>query len=408
MEHLILEIGFAFVLIAAAGIIASKLRFSIVPILIISGLIVGPHMPHIGVLDLRFIKSAPLIDFMARIGVLFLLFYLGLEFSLSRLLRAKRSIIASGIIYMVINISLALALSCLAGWPLKETLIAVAIMVISSSAIVSKMIVELKRTANPETEIILGLMMFQDVFVVVYLSFIYGFVSTGRIFVSDVFISSVFGLALFVGVIFAGKKLTPFLNRWLNIPSDEVFLLVLFAVLVMGAGLFEILHLSEAVGALIIGLILSETEHVERIEYLIVPFRDFFGALFFFSFGLNIDPLALHKAVWVALAAVALTLMGNFASGILVGRAMGLSLRASTNLGLTIISRGEFSIILADLARKNGLLPIIQPFTALYVLILAVLGPLLTKESKWIYFRIERVLQIASKIKRPERSRYHS
>jgi hypothetical protein len=118
---------------------------------------------------------------------------------------------------------------------------------------------------------------------------------------------------------------------------------------------------------------------------MIVPFRDFFGALFFFGFGLTIDPFGLGGAVWPALGAVALTIVGNVTAGALAGRSVKLSMAASLNTGLTIVSRGEFSIIMANLAKEGGLSPVLQPFAALYVLILAVLGPLLTKESERIY-----------------------
>ena len=90
-------------------------------------------------------------------------------------------------------------------------------------------------------------------------------------------------------------------------------------------------------------------------------------------------------AVWIALGAVLVTLVGNVAAGILAGRSAGLSSQASMNIGLTIVSRGEFSIIMAELAKAGNLLPVLQPFSALYVLILAVLGPLMTKESERIY-----------------------
>jgi len=91
-DHLLFEVGLALGIIAAAGLLAFRLRFSIVPILIIAGMIVGPHAPHIGMFDFRFIESTPLISFMGRLGVLFLLFYLGLEFSVGRLIKAGRSI----------------------------------------------------------------------------------------------------------------------------------------------------------------------------------------------------------------------------------------------------------------------------------------------------------------------------
>lgn len=393
MEHLILEIGLALALIACAGVIAGKLRISIVPILILVGMVVGPHAPQIGVMDFRFINSAPLIEFMGRLGVLFLLFSLGLEFSVKRLLTAGPTIIRSGTIYMGINLALALIVPVLLGWTVKEILVVVGIMTISSSAIVAKVIVDLKRTANDETEIILGLMMFQDVFVAIYFSVVSGLVLAGSTSISEIIITVLIALAFIFGFLFLGHKLLPRLNKWLDIPSDEIFMLVIFAIVVLVAGFSETIHIAEAIGALLIGLVLAETDHTERIEHLIVPFRDFFGALFFFSFGLNIDPLALGGAVWPVLAAVVLTLFGNIVSGVWAGRKAGLSHRASLNIGLTIISRGEFSIILANLAKTGSLLPLLQPFAALYVLMLAILGPLLTKESRWVYKRLSPVLK---------------
>jgi CPA2 family monovalent cation:H+ antiporter-2 len=149
---------------------------------------------------------------------------------------------------------------------------------------------------------------------------------------------------------------------------------------------------------------MAETEHSERIEHIILPFRDFFGALFFFGFGLTIDPFALGGAVWPALGAVLLTLVGNVAAGMLAGRSAKLSAAASLNTGLTIVSRGEFSIIMANLAKAGGLLPILQPFAALYVLILAVLGPLLTKESERIYDLLAKLFGGLKRLVRRERS----
>ncbi len=405
MEHLILEIGLALALIAGAGILAGKLRISIVPILILTGMVVGPQAPHISVLDFRFINSAPLIDFMGRLGVLFLLFSLGLEFSIKRLMNAGPSIIRTGTIYMVINLAIAIIFPLLLGWPVKEILVVAGIMTISSSAIVAKVIVDLKRAANDETEIILGLMMFQDVFVAVYFSVVSGLVLAGSTSISEILISAVLALLFIGGFLFLGHKLIPKLDRWLDIPSDETFMLVIIAVLVLVAGFSETLHIAEAIGALLIGLVLAETDHSERIEHLIVPFRDFFGALFFFSFGLSIDPFALGGAVWPALAAVILTLLGNVVSGVWAGRKASLSYRASLNIGLTIISRGEFSIILATLAKAGGLLAALQPFAALYVLLLAILGPLLTKESRWVYNRLGPLLKWP---KLPDRRRIKS
>ncbi|HYV09826.1 MAG TPA: cation:proton antiporter [Pyrinomonadaceae bacterium] len=398
MQHIVLEVGLALSLIALAALISTRLRFSVVPLLILAGMVVGPHAPKIGPLDFRFIESAPLIEFMGRVGVLFLLFYLGLEFSVSRLIKSGKSIVVGGSIYIGINFLLGLGYAALLGWPFKEVLVAAGITTISSSAIVAKVLFDLRRTANPETEMILGIIMFEDVFLAVYLSLVSGMVLSGATSIGGVLKSAGLALAFILGFIGLGRLAVPLLNRAFRISSNEVFLLVLFACLFLVAGLGETIHVAEAIGALLLGLVLAETEHGDRIEHLIVPFRDFFGALFFFGFGLTIDPFALGGAVWPVLGAVVVTLIGNITAGILAGKSARLGMGPSLNVGLTIVSRGEFSIIMANLARSGGLLPVLQPFAALYVLILAVLGPLVTKESERIYDLFNRPRKNADEI----------
>lgn len=385
MDHIVLEIGLAVVLIAVAGILSAKLKFSVIPFYILIGMAVGPHAPKIGVFDFRFIESAPFIEFLGRLGVLFLLFYLGLEFSVGRLIKSGKSIAVGGSIYIAINFTLGLLFAYFAGLPFKETLVVAGITTISSSAIVAKVLVDLKRTANSETEMILGIIMFEDVFLAVYISILSGLVLSGSTSFAGVAISALIALGFMLAVLIIGRKAVPLLNKMLDIRSNELFLLVIFGGLMVVAGFSETIHVAEAIGALLVGLVLAETEHMKRIEHLILPFRDFFGAMFFFSFGLTIDPTTLGGAVWLSLGAVVVTLIGNFVAGMLAGKSAGLSKKASVNIGLTIVSRGEFSIVMANLGKAGSLLPLLQPFAALYVLILAILGPLLTKESKAIY-----------------------
>ena len=125
---------------------------------------VGPHAPQIGVLDFRFIGTAPLIEFMGRVGILFLLFYLGLESNISRLIKAGRSIFIGGTVYIIINFTLGFAYAYFTGFSFKEMLVVAGITTISSSAIVAKILFDYRRTANPETELILGITMYEDVF----------------------------------------------------------------------------------------------------------------------------------------------------------------------------------------------------------------------------------------------------
>lgn len=385
MTHPVLEVGLALMLIAFAVWLAAKLRLSNVPFLILMGMAVGPHAPQFGVFDFRFIETAPLIEFMGRVGILFLLFYLGLESNVSRLIQAGKSILVGGTIYVFINLSLGFLYAYLTGFSAKETLVIAGITTISSSAIVAKILFDYRRTANPETELILGVTMYEDVFLAVYLSLLSGIVLSGATSLRGVLSSAGLALGFIVGLLVIGRWATPLLNRLLRTQSNEVFIMAVFASLFLFAGLGETIHVAEAIGALLLGLILGETEHSDRLEKLVVPFRDFFGAIFFFGFGLTVDPFALGGAVWLSLGAAVLSLAGVIVAGQLAGRVAGHSGARSFNVGLTLLGRGEFSIIVAKLAQAGGLLAIIQPFAALYVLLLATFAPLLAKESERVY-----------------------
>jgi CPA2 family monovalent cation:H+ antiporter-2 len=385
VNNIILEIGLALVLIAFAVALAHRLGLSNVPFLIIIGMAVGPHAPQIGVFDLRFIETGSLIEYMGRIGVLFLLFYLGLESNVSRLIEAGRSILTGGTIYVGINFTVGFTFGYLAGFPLREALIIAGLTTVSSSAIVAKILFDYRRMANPETQIVLGITMFEDVFLAVYLSLISGIVLSGATSVTGVLSSGGVALGFIVGLMIFGRWATPLLNRLLRISSNEVFVVVVFACLFLLAGLGETIHVAESIGALLLGLVLGETEHSERMERLVVPFRDFFGAIFFFGFGLSIDPFTLGGAAWLAVGAALLSLVGVVVAGLIVGRRAKLPTIGSLNTSFTLLARGEFSIIIVNLALAGGLMAVLQPFAALYVLILASASPLLAKESERIY-----------------------
>src|SRR5918997_4228894 len=331
MDHVILEIGLALGLIAVAVSLAHRLGVSNVPFLILIGMAVGPHAPQWGVFDFRFIETGSIISFMGRIGVLFLLFYLGLESNVTRLIEAGRSILVGGSIYIGINFTAGFTFGYLAGFPLRESLIIAGLTTVSSSAIVAKILFDYRRMANPETQIILGITMFEDVFLAVYLSLISGVVLSGATSVGGVLTSGGVALGFIVGLIVVGRWATPLLNRLFRTSSNEGFVVVVFACLFLLAGLGETIHVAESIGALLLGLILGETEHSERMERLVVPFRDFFGGVFFFSFGLSIDPFSLGGAVWLATGAVLLSLVGVIVAGLVVGRRSNLSPVGSLN-----------------------------------------------------------------------------
>lgn len=383
--YLIFEIGLAVGLVAIAGLLANRLRFSVIPFFILTGMFLGPHMPTLGPIDLSFSHSKEFIDFMGRLGVLFLLFYLGLEFSVGRLVKSGKAIVTGGSIYVALNFCSGLLMGWVMDLPFKETMVVCGIMTSSSTAIVAKVLTDLRRTANPETEVIMGMIMFDDLFIAMHISFLSGLILTGDASFWTVVRTSLLALGFILVFLIGGRKIVPGIDRILNEKSSEIFILVIFALLFLVAGGSETIHVAEAIGALMVGLVLADSRYIKRIEHMILPYKDFFGAMFFFSFGLSIDPSSLGGAVgWATLAAV-LTIAVNVLSGYFASRFSGMPRRASFDIGLTLSARGEFSIIMANIGKAGNLLPIVQSFVVVYVLILSMAAPLLTKDSRKLW-----------------------
>jgi len=393
LDHMVFEVGLALILIAIVSVVAQRLKQSIIPFLIILGMLVGPHLEvlNFGSIDLTFVHSQETISFLGRIGILFLLFFLGVEFSVQKMVKSGRSIIIGGTVYVAMNFVLGLIYGLLVDLGIYEALITAGMLSVSSTAIVAKVLVDLKRTGNPETELILGIILFDDLFLAVFMSIMSGVLLGDTSSPLGVIVSVLISMGYMLLFFIIARKGPPILNRLLNITSNEVFIIVVFAVLFFVAGFSEKLHVAEAIGALLLGLALSETEHAHRIAQMVIPFRDFFGALFFFSFGLSIDPYSLLDAVWLALGAVLITIVSNYIAGLVSGKQAGLSVKSATNIGLTIMARGEFTIIVAALGVSAGLNPILQPFSALYVLIMAVIGPIIAKQSKLVYTGLAKI-----------------
>lgn len=382
---LILEVGVAVGLVALVGLISNKLRFSVIPFFILIGMVLGQHAPQIGNIDLTFTESKPFIDFMGRLGVLFLLFYLGLEFSVGRLMKSGKAIVTGGSIYVALNFCSGLLMGFLMDLPFRETMVVCGIMTSSSTAIVAKVLTDLKRTANPETEVIMGMIMFDDLFIAMHISFLSGLILTGSSSFWTVAGTSLLALGFILTFLILGRKLVPAIDRVLQVNSSEIFILVIFALLFIVAGFSETIHVAEAIGALMAGLVLADSQYIKRIEQMVLPYKDFFGAMFFFSFGLAIDPMTLSGALlWGSVAAL-ITIAGNLLSGYFAARFSGLKKKTAFDIGFTLAARGEFSIIMANIGKAGGLMPVIQSFVVVYVLILSMVAPLLTKESRKIW-----------------------
>lgn len=397
-QDLIFNLGLAFAFISLAIYISGKLKFSSIPFLILFGMLAGPHAPEIQGISLSLVSLTESIELLSRLGVLLMLFYLGLEFSAGKLASSGLSLIKGGGLYVTINFLRGLAFGWLFfhNWP--EAFIVAGITGISSSTIITKLLLDLKRTANRETEFILGIMVLEDVFLAVYLSILSGLLFSGGSINLKETIPGIAAIIGFITLIIAfGSRIASLLEPRLPTRSSESFAVLVFTLLLLTAIMAEAIHVAEAIGALLLGLILAETAHSKRVIQFITPMRDIFGAVFFFSFGLAIDYRLFKGAVIITIAAVIMTIAGNVLTGLLASWVAGYKAKNGFNVAFTIIARGEFAIIITSLAASAAVDNTLPAFAALYVLVLAFISPVLAKKSRDFYNGYARFVQLVRK-----------
>ncbi|MGQ0617798.1 MAG: cation:proton antiporter [Acidimicrobiia bacterium] len=373
--------------LVAAGLLARlgrRVGLPTIPFFMFAGILFGPNTPGI-----ELVEHPEELELLAAVGLIMLLFHLGLEFSLGDLVSGGRRLLGAGAVYLALNIGGGLLFGLALGWGVAEAFVIAGAVGISSSAIVTKLVTELRRLANPETKLILGIIVVEDIFLALYLAAlqpILGDAQGAGEAVAQFLTAAVF-LVTLASVARWGARTV---GRLLASPDDELLTVGFVGLAVLVAGAAEKLGVSDAIGAFMVGLILAESPVAERIDRLVLPLRDTFAAVFFFAFGLSIDPSAIGGVIGAVAAAVALSFVLNVLAGVIAARAHGFKRSAAANIGLTILGRGEFSLILASLAVAAGLDARIGPFVALYVLVLAVVGPLLAAHSRLVGDRLPK------------------
>jgi CPA2 family monovalent cation:H+ antiporter-2 len=372
-------------LLGALGLTASRIGLSAIPAYLLAGLLLGPNEPKV----LSLIQPSEVTHFVAELGLVFLLFFLGLEFTLGRLAKSGRHVFLGGGIDLGVNGLLGLIVGFAVFGLSFAALILAAAVYVSSSAITVKGLIDFRRLADDETDLVLAVLVAEDIVIAPVLGFTAG--GGGRTAATIGILGK--ALAFVLASLAASHWLARALDRLLDWLPREFFLLAVVAFVAGMAAVSEQLGLSEAIGALMAGIVLAGTSVREAIEERFFSFRDVFAALFFFVFGLSIDVGAFDSVGWLLAAAVVVTLVGKPLTGLLAGAAGGLSRRQGLSAGVALIAHGEFTIVLAQIAATNERIsPAVQSkllaFAGLYVLITATIGIALMKESKAIGRRL--------------------
>ncbi|WP_138946539.1 cation:proton antiporter [Plantibacter sp. M259] len=373
-----LILGVLFVIAYILGRLGKLIGLPSIPVYMLVGLLASPYT---GWFPLDFASAQ--IELIAVFGLVLLLFNLGLEFDQDEFFGNAGKLIVSGGSYILVNMAAGLVFGFLVGWGTREALIIAGITATSSSAIVTKLLIELKRLTNDETPMILGVTVVEDIFIAIYLAIV-GVVLSGETEVWPVIgklaIAFTFILVMFAIARFGGR----FVSRLFRTKDDELFTILFFGLAVAFGGIGELLGVTDAIGAFLIGLVLGATRFRNKIEQIAIPLRDVFGAFFFLNFGLALDATKFGSVLVPVLLAVLMTVVLNVLAGQFVAWLNGLGPQAGINAAVILQNRGEFALILATLSLSAGLNPLIQPFAGLYVLIMAVMGPIVAGRSEQI------------------------
>lgn len=367
---LFIELGAVVIGLSVLARLALRIGLTPIPFYLVAGVCFGDGGLH------ALSRTNDFIRVEAEIGVVLLLFMLGLEYTGEELSGGLKRGFRGGILDGALNFLPGLVGGFLLGWNPLGALLLGGVTWISSSSIIAKVLGDLDRLGNRETASILSILVLEDLAMAVYLPLVA--VLLLGLGLAQGAISIGLALLTVTAVLLLALKFGDRLSNLVAHASSEVVLLSVFGLILVVAGFAQRLQVSAAIGAFLVGLALSGAV-AERARELMGPLRDLFAATFFFFVGLGIDPSTLWPALPVALGLAIVGAISKIATGWIAAGWEGIGARGRMRAGLSLVARGEFSIVIAGLGAAVE--PRLAPVAAAYVLILAVLGPILTRFS---------------------------
>ncbi len=365
-----LELGAVVVLLAILARSSHRVGLSPIPAYLVAGVLFRASRGGVA------LASDPAVELGARIGVVLLLFMLGLEYTGEELWHSLRRRWPAGLFDLVANFLPGALIGLGMGWSPQSAVVLGGVTYISSSGLIAKMLGDLGRMGNRETPVILSILVLEDLAMAVYLPLVVLMLLGGDLGDAAVSIAVALG-ATFVALAVA-VRLGPFLSRLLCTRTDEALLLSVLGLALLAAGVAERLELSAAIGAFLVGIALSGPVQ-ERASTLVGPLRDLSAAAFFFLFGMAVDLRAVPEVLALAIFLALVSSGTKMVTGWWAAKREGIGSRACLRAGTALVARGEFSIVIAGLALGGPLEPRLAALAGVYVFLLAVLGPLVTR-----------------------------
>jgi len=303
-------------------------------------------------------------------GIILLFFFIGLEYSFEKL-RTMFGAWKTGTVDFIFNFIPPFIIAYLFGFDLLTALVIAAVFYPSSTSIIAKLLMDFKRIATPEAELLIGILIFEDLVAILLLALLIPLKEAGSVDISLLPVSMAKVIVAFLGFYLVYRFLIPKVRRWLDEVSEEdIFVFfILGLVLTVGVG-FHSLGISEALGAFLLGVIVPETRVFENIEKKLSDLKELSIGLFFFFFAYETE-LAVPKELGFLLLLIILAVILKVISTYIAGYLFGLKRKARLRASLSFVSRGEFSVIMTSIE------PSVKSITIPFIMITALIGSIM-------------------------------
>jgi len=359
----------------ALGLASKYLRQASIPAYIIAGLILGKS-------GLDLISSYEFVQWLGKIGIILLMFYIGHEFHYKGLKEAGRFF--AGCTDFGVNFIIGFLLGLVIGLSILEAFILASAVYISSSAIVISSLIENKRLIYPEAETVVWLMVFEDIILAILLVVLTSSMS-GTFVMIPVSLATTLLLIAFILVII--RRLSNFISPLFE-RDDEIPILLIFALIFGFSAIAHLLNVSEVIVAFFLGSALSGVKSFRKLFGATISFKNLFLTIFFFSFGMmfQVTTLPLSDFVLALLALITLAIIGKFVSGAIIGKRLYDSLETGLRIGAYTTPRGEFSIVLLAvlLGMGTGISELLISLVIACVIILSIIGSFFARHGNRI------------------------
>jgi len=388
----LVELGVIFLVLAGLGRLAARIGIPSVPLYLLAGLAMGTG--SVFPVD----AGAEFLAVGAQIGVVLLLLLLGLEYSPVDLKDGVRTSWRAGLLDAGANTIPGVAAGLIMGWTPVASLLLGGVTYVSSSGIIARLLGDFDRYANRETPVILSLLVMEDIAMAIFLPIV-AVILVGASIAEGAFAVGA-AIAIVALAFFVSLRYSTQVSRMVHSHSRELLLLSVLGLAFLVAGLAEAAQVSAAVGAFLLGLTLSG-QVADEMRALLPPLRDVFGGIFFVFFGLTIDPRDLGPVLVPALILAVITAVTKIATGAWAAARAGVGPKGRWRTGLSLIARGEFSIVIAGLGVAAGAQSLLGPLSAAYVLMLALAGSVLMRFADKI--PVPRIIagRAGSRVERP-------